>query len=92
MPGVVNTELGSGLREARAIKKTEPEDVAEAIVAALERPKFDVYVPRESVVVYKLGAILPRSGWSHRSSASAATIRPDSSSTIGWYTTASSSR
>ncbi len=60
MPGVVNTELGSGLREARAIKKTEPEDVAEAIVAALERPKFDVYVPRESVVVYKLGAILPR--------------------------------
>ena len=23
-------------------------------------PKFDVYVPRESVVVYKLGALLPR--------------------------------
>ena len=54
MPAVVNTELGSGLRETRAIKKLEPEDVAEAIVAALERPKFDVWVPRESVGIYKL--------------------------------------
>ena len=32
MPAVVNTELGSGLPETRAIKVLEPEDVAEAIV------------------------------------------------------------
>lgn len=60
MPAVVNTELGSGLPETRAIKKLEPEDVAEAIVAALERPKFDVWVPRESVGIHKLMTVLPR--------------------------------
>jgi NADP-dependent 3-hydroxy acid dehydrogenase YdfG len=60
MPAVVNTELGSGLPETRAIKKIEPEDVADAIVATLERPKFDVWVPRESVGVYKVMQLLPR--------------------------------
>jgi NADP-dependent 3-hydroxy acid dehydrogenase YdfG len=60
MPAVVNTELGSGLPETRAIKKLEPEDVADAIVGALERPKFDVWVPRESVGVYKVMQLLPR--------------------------------
>jgi NADP-dependent 3-hydroxy acid dehydrogenase YdfG len=62
MPAVVNTELGSGLVETRAIKKLEPEEVAEAIVAALERPRFDVWVPRESVGIYKVMQLLPRSG------------------------------
>jgi len=60
MPAVVNTELGSGLPETRAIKKVEAEDVADAIVAALERPKFDVWVPRESAGVYKVMQLLPR--------------------------------
>lgn len=60
MPAVVNTELGSGLPETRAIKKLEPEDVAAAIVDALQRPRFDVWVPRESVGVYKLMQLLPR--------------------------------
>ena len=59
MPAVVNTELGSGLTETRAIKVLEPEDVAEAIVDALEQPKFDVWVPRESVGIYKLDAAAP---------------------------------
>jgi NADP-dependent 3-hydroxy acid dehydrogenase YdfG len=62
MPAVVNTELGSGLPQTRAIKKVEPEEVADAIVAALERPKFDVWVPRESVGVYKFLQLLPRGG------------------------------
>jgi NADP-dependent 3-hydroxy acid dehydrogenase YdfG len=62
MPAVVNTELGSGLQETRAIKKLEPEEVADAIVGALERPKFDVWVPRESVGIYKIMQLLPRGG------------------------------
>jgi NADP-dependent 3-hydroxy acid dehydrogenase YdfG len=62
MPAVVNTELGSGLTETRAIKVLEPEDVAEAIVGALERPKFDVWVPRETVAIYKVMQVLPRGG------------------------------
>ena len=60
MPAVVNTELGSGLPETRAVKKLEPEEVAEEIVAALERPKFDVWVPRETVAIHKLMTLLPR--------------------------------
>jgi NADP-dependent 3-hydroxy acid dehydrogenase YdfG len=62
MPAVVNTELGSGLQETRAIKKLEPEEVADAIVGCLERPKFDVWVPRESVGIYKIMQLLPRGG------------------------------
>jgi NADP-dependent 3-hydroxy acid dehydrogenase YdfG len=62
MPAVVNTELGSGLTETRAIKVLEPEDVADAIVGALERPKFDVFVPRETIAIYKFMQLLPRGG------------------------------
>jgi NADP-dependent 3-hydroxy acid dehydrogenase YdfG len=62
MPAVVNTELGSGLTETRAIKVLEPEDVADAIVGALEHPKFDVFVPRETVAIYKFMQLLPRGG------------------------------
>jgi NADP-dependent 3-hydroxy acid dehydrogenase YdfG len=62
MPAVVNTELGSGLTETRAIKVLEPEDVADAIVGALERPKFDVWVPRETVAIHKVINLLPRGG------------------------------
>ncbi len=60
MPAVVNTELGGGLPETRAVKVLEPEDVANAIVDALERPKFDVWVPRETVGIYKAMQLLPR--------------------------------
>ena len=51
MPAVVNTELGGGLPDARGVKKLEPEEVAEAIVKALEFPKFDVWVPASSAVI-----------------------------------------
>jgi NADP-dependent 3-hydroxy acid dehydrogenase YdfG len=60
MPGVVNTELGSGVPETRGVKKVEPEEVAEALVGALERPKFDVFVPRESLAIFKVTELLPR--------------------------------
>jgi short-subunit dehydrogenase len=46
MPGIVNTELTSGLPRPVGVRAIEPEDVAEAIVGALRRPRFDVYVPR----------------------------------------------
>jgi NADP-dependent 3-hydroxy acid dehydrogenase YdfG len=62
MPAVVNTELGSGLQQTRGIRKLEPEEVADAIVGALERPKFDVWVPRDSAGIYKVLQLLPRRG------------------------------
>ncbi|MGH2953749.1 MAG: SDR family oxidoreductase [Solirubrobacterales bacterium] len=62
MPAIVNTELADGLVESRGVKKLEPEDVAAAIVAALKSPKFDVWVPRETVAIYKVLQLLPRRG------------------------------
>jgi NADP-dependent 3-hydroxy acid dehydrogenase YdfG len=60
MPAVVNTELGAGLPENRAAPKLEPEDVANEIVKALQFPKFDVWVPRNTVAIYKVLQLLPR--------------------------------
>lgn len=60
MPGVVNTELASGLPPARGVKSVEPEEVAAEIVAALEYPRFDVYVPRAAGAITKVIGVLPR--------------------------------
>ena len=60
MPVVVRTELGSGLPEARAFKAVEPEDVADAIVEALQTRRVDVYVPRSVGVILRLQSVLPR--------------------------------
>ncbi len=46
MPTVVKTELGSGLNRTRGLGFAEPEDVAAAIVEALQTGRVDVYVPR----------------------------------------------
>jgi NAD(P)-dependent dehydrogenase (short-subunit alcohol dehydrogenase family) len=61
MPVVVNTELGSGLREARGFKSVQPEDVAAAIVEALQTGRTDVYVPRSIQPVFRLMNVVPRS-------------------------------
>ena len=60
MPGVVNTELASGLPSARGVKNVEPEEVAAEIVSALEHPRFDVFVPRVAGRITKVMAVLPR--------------------------------
>ncbi len=62
MPAVVNTELGSGLVDTRAVKKLEPQEVADAIVDALKYPKFDVWVPKISNGIFRFMQLLPRSG------------------------------
>ena len=60
MPTAVNTELGSGLGAARAFKSVEPEDVANAIVEALQTGRFDVYVPKSLGATIRSGNVLPR--------------------------------
>lgn len=62
MPGVVNTELADGLQEARAVKRVQPEDVANEIVAVLQRPRFDVFVPRSIGPISTVMNVLPRTG------------------------------
>jgi NADP-dependent 3-hydroxy acid dehydrogenase YdfG len=61
MPFVVNTELGSGLGEARGMSNLEPADVADAIVEALQHGIVDVWVPKSAKRTNVLGAVLPRS-------------------------------
>jgi NADP-dependent 3-hydroxy acid dehydrogenase YdfG len=60
MPFVVNTELGSGLGEARGLKNLQPSEVADAIVEALETGRVEVWVPKSSKRTQALGVLLPR--------------------------------
>src|SRR5436309_5708791 len=60
MPVVVHTELGSGLPETRGFKAVEPEDVALAIVEALQTNRFAVYVPKSMSGMVRFGTVLPR--------------------------------
>ena len=62
MPVVVQTELGSGLPQTRAVKHVQPEDVANEIVSALKEARFDVYVPRSVGPINQVAAVLPRRG------------------------------
>ena len=58
MPTVVNTELTSGVGQ-RWVKPVEAEDVADAIVEALEVGRFDVWVPKENGVIYRVMTLMP---------------------------------
>ena len=60
MPVGVNTELYSGLQPMRGIKTAEPEDVAEAIVEALQTGRYEVYVPKRMNALIRFGALIPR--------------------------------
>jgi short-subunit dehydrogenase len=60
MPFVVNTELGSGLGQARGLKNLEPVEVADAIVDALRYGTVEVWVPKSSRRTSLLATVLPR--------------------------------
>ena len=62
MPVVVKTELAAGLQETRGVKHITPEDVADEIVAALQQPRLDVFVPRSVGHITRAMAVLPRGG------------------------------
>jgi NAD(P)-dependent dehydrogenase (short-subunit alcohol dehydrogenase family) len=60
MPALVNTELTAGTRPSRGFKPSAPEDVAEAIVAALKVPRFDIFVPASLGPTTRVVQLLPR--------------------------------
>jgi NADP-dependent 3-hydroxy acid dehydrogenase YdfG len=60
MPIGVNTELYSGVSQARGFKTPEPEDVANAIVELLRTGRFDTFVPKPLGLLVRLQALLPR--------------------------------
>ena len=60
MPAFVNTELAAGTTELKGVKRSTPEDVAEAVVEALQLGRFEVYVPKSLVGLVRSAALTPR--------------------------------
>jgi NADP-dependent 3-hydroxy acid dehydrogenase YdfG len=60
MPGLVRTELAAGTTGARGSVVLEPQDVASAVVGALERPRFEVFIPRSYRAQLRALDLLPR--------------------------------
>jgi NADP-dependent 3-hydroxy acid dehydrogenase YdfG len=60
MPLVVNTQLGSGLSNHGMLKVLEVEEVADAIVGAIEHNRVDVYVPGWIGYLLRSQALFPR--------------------------------
>ena len=59
LPSLCRTELVSGLKAIKGLPWIEPEDVANAIVSTLERPRFEVPVPKQMAVTMKLSQLMP---------------------------------
>jgi len=59
MPGIVRTELASGITDMPAFRAVTPEAVADAIVAAVVKPRFEVYVPASARAVLSGTRLLP---------------------------------
>jgi NADP-dependent 3-hydroxy acid dehydrogenase YdfG len=60
LPSAVNTELATGLAHTRGVPVVQPADVATAILQALARPRFEVYVPRSMGALINSGHFYPR--------------------------------
>jgi NADP-dependent 3-hydroxy acid dehydrogenase YdfG len=59
-PVVVNTELGAGTANTKGVTIVQPQDVADAIVEALEVGTVDVHVPKSVKRIGKITRLLPR--------------------------------
>ena len=60
MPNIVKTELSAGLGETAAFKSSTVGEVADAVVAALKFPRFDVFVPKAIGPTWALLNLVPR--------------------------------
>ena len=60
MPAFVSTELVAGTAELKGVKRSTPEDVADAVVDALKTGRFEVFVPKSLVGLVRSAALTPR--------------------------------
>jgi short-subunit dehydrogenase len=60
LPAQVETAMLDGQGRPRTLAQIEADDVAAAVLDALERKRFEVWVPRSQAASVKLGAVLPR--------------------------------
>jgi len=80
LPVVVRTELAAGVSKARFVDHLEPEDVADAIVATLRVPRFEVFVPSHISALMTFASLLPqraRDGLARAMKADAVFTNPD---------------
>ncbi|AEF39391.1 SDR family NAD(P)-dependent oxidoreductase [Hoyosella subflava] len=52
LPGIVDTELATGIA-VRGFHPIAPKEVADALVDVLERPRFEVFVPRQAGIALR---------------------------------------
>lgn len=62
MPGIVRTHLTDGVAENKSLPAITPELVADAIVDAVAKPRFEVFVPRQYGNLLKATSFVPRRG------------------------------
>src|SRR5205823_1702020 len=58
-PNLVRTELAAGTKPARGGRWIEPDEVGEAVAAAIERPRAEVFIPRWIAGVLRFQSALP---------------------------------
>lgn len=61
-PSQVKTAMIEGQPQPRLLPVVTPDDVAEAVLDAVRKNKFEVWVPASQGVSFKLGNLLPRRG------------------------------
>src|SRR4051794_9361528 len=60
LPAIVRTELATGIVPSRGFEPSTPEEVAAAVVSALQRPRFEVYVPWTLGPTWRWLNVVPR--------------------------------
>jgi NAD(P)-dependent dehydrogenase (short-subunit alcohol dehydrogenase family) len=60
MPGIVQTELATGVADIPGLKAIAPEQVADGIAEALAKPRLEVFVPRSAGPLLLMPRLLPR--------------------------------
>ena len=59
MPGPVDTGMMQGTKRVPLIRLVSPETVAEEVIAAIEKRREDVFVPRSSGYLVRFAGVLP---------------------------------
>ena len=59
LPAVVETELAAGT-DSGGVARLTPEQVASAVVDAIESPRFEVFVPARTSALVRIFALLPQ--------------------------------
>ena len=60
MPGLADTELAAGMKAGRGVPLVEPQEVADAIIGALETGRVEVYVPPKLGPLMRSQVLMPR--------------------------------